>query len=104
MTELHRAKLYNIYNKKLKQNANYLFENNKAGLMSFAEYLRFLRDCIILSTKADTATAATITMAVAELDAYLGCTDSSKSLFHWNNFCELIRLNMEEWLKINDSV
>ena len=24
--------------------------------------------------------------------------------FHWNNFCEFIKLNLEEWLVLNDTV
>jgi hypothetical protein len=29
---------------------------------------------------------------------------NNKKAFHWKGFCELIKLNMEEWLETNDSI
>jgi hypothetical protein len=44
---------------------------------------------------------ATIITTVAEYEASL---TTDQKVFHWNNFCELVKQNMEEWLELNDSV
>ncbi len=100
--------LNKAYKKRFKQlNKNMLITNKSglmvlvsdAGLITFIEHLRYLRDIYIL-TQQSTNNAATLYAAIEEFDAY---TESKKE-FHWNNFCEFVRLNMREWLATNDSV
>ena len=85
-----------------------LFQSKSAGLVIFIEHLRYLRDSMLLAADADLEEAnehnmklATIITAVAEYEA---STSTDQKTFHWNNFCELVKQNMEEWLEINDSV
>lgn len=80
------------------------FKSKNTGLKMFIEYLRYLRDLMILSTEdADKTNAklATITTAIAEYEASL---NTEQKVFHWNNFCELVKQNMEDWLELNDSI
>lgn len=101
--QLNRAykKSFNILSKSLLQ-------SKTAGLNIFIEHLRYLRDSMILSAEGDLEKAnktntklATITTAVAEYEASI---NTDQKVFHWNNFCELVKQNMEEWLELNDSV
>lgn len=85
-----------------------LFQSKSAGLVIFIEYLRYLRDLMILSVEGDlekvnrtNTKLATIIAAVAEYEASLSMEQKA---FHWNNFCELVKQNMEEWLELDDSV
>ena len=100
------------YAKSLKAINKNFFDKKETGLTLFAEYLRYLRDITVLDTIDELFDAhnevnlkvATISAAIAELDAYIFEEVQDKKVFHWNNFCELIRLNMEEWLETNDSI
>ena len=85
-----------------------LFQSKTAGLNMFVEYLRYLRDLMILSADGDlekvsktNTKLATIITAVAEYEA---STSTGQQVFHWNNFCELVKQNMEDWLELDDSV
>lgn len=83
------------------------FDNKNTGLLLFAEYLRYLRDSYILKyfdTADVTPELTTLIAAVAEFDAYKDSTETQNKTFHWNNFCELIKQNMEGWLHIDDSI
>ena len=100
--------LNKAYAKRFKQlNKNMLATSNSglmvlasdAGLVTFIEHLRYLRDIYIL-TQQPTNNVVTLHAAIEEFDAY---TESKKE-FHWNNFCEFVKLNMKEWLAANDSV
>lgn len=108
MTFKEKQQLKKAYNKTLAHLQKSFFKDNSAGLLLFAEYLRYLRDCTILTaTEAEPDLkiyTATIIAAVAEFDAYRHSTDHQQKSFHWNNFCELVKQNMEDWLIINDSV
>ena len=85
--------------------------NNKdLGLDFIAEYLRYLRDKLVLKNidtleqepvKTDIALLAS---AVAEFDAYQGTQEITQKIFHLNTFCDFLRLNMGEWLALNDSI
>lgn len=81
-----------------------------AGLQFFVEHLKYLRDCIILKNIHDIeqepvkTSLATISTALTEFEAYQKATESKQKSFHWNTFCDFVKLNMEEWLKLNDSV
>ena len=101
--QLNKAykKSFNTLNKSLLQ-------SKSAGLSIFVEHLRYLRDSMILSVDGDleknyktNTKLATIITAVAEYEASIS---TDQRVFHWNNFCELVKHNMEEWLELNDSV
>lgn len=105
------AQLNRAYSKKIKEIHEDFFVKKETGLALFVEYLRYLRDTFIIETPvamiddAFTKTKiATLVTAIAEFDMYKACQEENKKVFHWNNFCELIKLNMEEWLKTNDSI
>lgn len=100
--------LNKAYKKSLKMINKSFFKSNTIGLLLFAEYLRYIRDSALLSIKEDvqeTNKVSTqlniITAAIAEFEA---CADSDKKAFHWNNFWELVKQNMEDWLELNDSI
>ena len=83
------------------------YEKKNAGLLLFVEHLKYLKDLMIIESLNDEVNQvklATINTAIAEFDAYQACRDARNKVFHWNNFCELLKQNMEEWLGINDSI
>ena len=99
-------------NKAYKKSFNTLnksfFQSKTAGLNMFVEYLRYLRDLMILSAEGDLEKAsktntklATIITAIAEYEASVG---AEQKVFHWSNFCELVKQNMEDWLELDDSI
>ena len=101
------------FNRAYKNRFDYLqksiFANKGSGLELFVEYLKYLRDSLILNEfgkeyKGSEVKMASIIAATAEFDAYKQTQDSQQKTFHWNNFCELLKQNMEDWLKIDDSV
>ena len=101
--QLNKAykKSFNTLNKSL-------FQSKAAGLNIFIEHLKYLRDSMILSAEGNLEEAnktdtklTTIITAVAEYEASINTTQKT---FHWNNFCELVKQNMEDWLKLDDSV
>jgi hypothetical protein len=84
------------------------FQSKTVGLELFVEYLRYLRDLMILSAEGDlekvnniNTRLATIITTIAEYEASI---DAEQKVFHWNNFCELVKQNMEDWLGLNDSI
>jgi hypothetical protein len=94
------------YNKRFKAINNSFFDQPKTGIVAFIEYLKYIRDFIIINAEvsvSDNAAIATLITAVAEAEAYLGCNEALKQ-FHWNNFCELLKQNMEDWLLAYDSI
>jgi hypothetical protein len=105
------AQLNRAYEKNLKVLNKNFFEDNKVGLDIFVEHLKYIRDCLIIKTPSTLAKyeptktkLATLVTAIAEFEAYKTCQNNTQRVFHWNNFCEFLRLNMEEWLKSNDSI
>ena len=101
--------LSKAYNNRFNFLQNSIFINKEAGLILFVEYLKYLRDSILLceyssESKYSIVKLASINMAIAEFEAYTQTLDKQQKTFHWNNFCELFRQNMEDWLKIDDSV
>ena len=84
------------------------FQSKTVGLNMFVEYLRYLRDLMILSAEGDlekvnktNTRLATIITAIAEYEASIS---AERKVFHWSNFCELVKQNMEDWLELNDSI
>lgn len=70
-----------------------------SGLTFFVEGLKYLRDTYIIVQK-PVEIVASLNAAIEEFEAY----KKTKKEFHWNNFCEFVKLNMKEWLAANDSV
>lgn len=93
----------NQLNKAYKRRLKYLNKNmlstDESGLLVFVEYLKYLRDTHVL-TQGSTDAIKTLTAAIEEFNTY----QKNKKEFHWNNFWEFVKLNMKEWLIVNDSV
>ena len=102
--QLNRAYLKN-FNNLIKQ----LPTKMDSGLILFVEHLKYIRDTLVITSVTELeepvkTNVATLVAAIAEFESYQKSTDIAKKEFHWNNFCEFIKLNMEEWLKPNDSI
>lgn len=101
-------KLKRIYRKKLNQINKKLLDDKCAILTFFIEYLKYKRDCTIIASynisKTTDIKLTSLIAAAAEFEAFESCEEVDKKAFHWNNFCELFKSNMEEWLEINDSI
>jgi hypothetical protein len=91
--------LNKAYTKRFKQLNKNMLIINSSGLLVFAEHLRYLRDNYIVTQKSADVIVS-LNAAIEELEAYR----ESKKEFHWNNFCEFVKLNMKEWLLANDTV
>lgn len=88
------------YSKKLKKINNI---NIQAGLVFFIECLKYSRDKLILKSDTDFSKQTILTSliaALAEFEAYSSTQNKKQKIFHWNNFCELLKLNMEDWLNL----
>lgn len=101
--------LNKAYNSRFNHLQKAIFVNKEAGLLLFTEYLKYLRDSIILTehgkySENSKIKVASIITAIAEFDAYKQAQDPQQKVFHWKTFCELFKQNMEDWLKIDDSV
>ena len=94
LTQLNKA-----YDKRFKHLNKNIMASADSGLMVFVEHLKYLRDVYIITEKSADI-VATLNVAIEEFDAFR----KTKKEFHWNNFCEFIKLNMKEWLVTNDSV
>jgi hypothetical protein len=109
MTPKEAKQLAKAYTKAFNKLQKDVFTYKKSGLVLFIEYLRYLRDSIILTDYGSDSEntklrIATIIAAIAEFNTYEQKCNEEQKVFHWDNFCELLRLNMEDWLKINDSI
>ena len=83
--------------------------NKASGLEYFIEYLKYIRDYSIISAESmealkENSSATAIIITISEFEAYKTSNEEKQKEFHWNNFWELVKLNMEEWQAINDSV
>ena len=101
--------LTKAYNKRLKLLNKTFFKEEAAGLFIFVEHLRYLRDKTILDSANHKSSvlrtkAALIATAVAEFEIYQESQEEKQKEFHWKNFCEFIKLNMEDWVTPNDSI
>ena len=91
--------LNKAYTKRFKQLNSNILTTADGGLVLFVEHLRYLRDTYIVTQKS-TDSIATLNTAIEEFDAF----KQTNKEFHWNNFCEFVKLNMKEWLATNDSI
>lgn len=46
----------------------------------------------------------TLIVAIAEFEAYQDSVEDTQRTFHFNSFWELVKINIEEWLALNDTV
>ena len=103
--QLNRA-----YKKSFKKLYKNFFTDRKTGLLIFVEYLKYLRDSLFISDSKNTLDELTktkisaLTIAIAEFEAFMQAQDSLHSSFHWSNFIKMVDYNMEEWLKLDDSI
>ncbi len=114
ITKKQSKQIDRTYDYTLKVLRKDFFNNNRAGLNLFIEYLRYVRDKIVISSNSLDTTlpenflVASITTAVAEFEAYENyyISNASEQLqkFHWDNFWELVKQNLEEWLSFDASV
>lgn len=110
MENRHIMQLNRAYRKNFKLLSKKYLKNKDIGIVFFVEYLKYLRDSLTIKASNSLKKTVlkekitTLTTAIAEYEAYQKSKDSSQKSFHWNNFCEFVKLNMEEWLKINDSI
>jgi len=98
-----KTRLRKAYTKRLNAINKNFFEDTNYGLTVFVEHLKFKRDSLILQQK-NGAQLASLTTAIAEFEAFQICEENKQKEFHWNNFCDFVRLNREEWQALNDSV
>lgn len=100
-------KIYKIKLKKLMASSTVSLD---AGLILFVEHLKYLRSYLALKNTIDVEYEAIktdvmiLSTAIAEFDAYKNAKEKTQKIFHWNNFCDFIKLNMGEWLLLNDSI
>jgi hypothetical protein len=87
------------YTKRFKQLNKTMLNTNTSGLNVFVEHLRYLRDMYILAQKSPEA-IATLNAAIEEFETF----KTNQKELHWNSFCEFVKLNMKEWLAVNDSI
>ena len=100
--------LNKAYKKSFKTINKSFFKSNAIGLLSFVEYLRYLRDLAILTTKEELqsgeAAGARLNSLITAIAEFEACAESDKKAFHWNSFWELVKQNMEDWLELDDSI
>jgi hypothetical protein len=92
--------LKKAYKKRFNKQLNKTVLNTDiSGTILFVEHLKYLRDMYILTQKSINI-ISTLNAAIEEFEAFR----SNQKDFHWNNFCEIIKLNMREWVAVNDSI
>lgn len=126
-------KLYKNYNKILLEDHKANVKAFDNCLTYFIDYLKFLRDHLVIESDPIPSEPVdirilSITAAIDEYDEYLNCaakyftvkggqikklidgTDEEVSekfmtekLFHWNNFWDLVKLNIESWGNLDAS-
>lgn len=98
-----KAQLRKAYTRRLNSLNKNFFKDPDSGLNIFVEHLKFKRDNLLLQANND-STLASLTTAIAEFEAYKTSEEIKQKDFHWNNFCDFVKLNREEWQTLNDSV
>lgn len=107
MTNRLMNKLTRSYNKRFTKLCKTVLKDNKAGLIFFIEHLKYLRDAAIIKAAPGedlNSIVGTLVVAIDEFEAYQNSSEAKQKDFHWNNFCEFIKLNLEEWLVLNDPI
>lgn len=103
--------------------------NLGASILVFVEQLKYLRDSLIVESadepieatepfaefdeglikqaeqeKPEEELLATLIIAIAEFEAYQNSTDMAQKDFHFNNFWEFVKINIDGWLTLNDTI
>ena len=117
--------IYNTYSKKLKisHEANLLnFSNYMEYLVTYLKFMRdyyILTEPLVLDSGEENLKIASIATAISEYERYKKCINNyyfengsrkiegtseevqnkynTEKKFHWNNFWNLVNLNMEDW-------
>jgi hypothetical protein len=117
--------IYNIYSKKLKISHEANLTNFSNYMEYLVTYLKFMRDYyiltepLVLESGEENLKIASIATAISEYEKYKNCINTyyfengSRKIegtseevqnkyniekkFHWNNFWNLVNLNMEDW-------
>lgn len=98
-----KTQLRKAYAKRIDSLDKSFFKDPNSGLKMFVEHLRFKRDILIIQSNTSTQLASLIT-AIAEFEAFQTSEEKKQKDFHWNNFCDFVKLNQEEWQVLNDSI
>lgn len=98
-----KTQLRKAYTRRLNSLNKNFFKDTNSGLNIFVEHLKFKRDSLILQANND-ATLASLITAIAEFEAFQTSEEKKQKEFHWNNFCNFVKLNQEEWQVLNDSI
>lgn len=91
-----KTQLKKAYAKRLDSLNKKFFKDQNSGLKIFIEHLKFKRDILILQPQ-NGATLASLRTAIAEFEAFQASDEAKQKEFHWNNFCDFVKLNREEW-------
>lgn len=90
-TELHKA-----YKKQLKTLS---MENQNDRVQILITYLKYLRDVELFNfDKEAFENIPLLNSTIAELEAAVRQSKSEYVDFHIQNFCELLKINLKEWL------
>ena len=98
-----KTQLRKAYTRRLNSLNKTFFKDANSGLSIFIEHLKFKRDTLLLQSN-NKAQIALLTAAIAEFEAFQTSEENKQKEFHWNNFCDFVKLNREEWQVFNDSV
>lgn len=100
--------LNKAYKKSFNTLSKSFLQSKTAGLNIFVEHLKYLRDLMLLVANNDlekiSKTNTELTTIIAAVAEYEASVNTDQKAFHWNNFCELVKYNMEDWLELDDSV
>lgn len=97
---MKNTRLYKAYNKRLKSLNKEFFEDPVASSKIFILYLKYLRDTKLLQTTEIDSDEAVLLLntTIAEFEAFINYPESEQANFHLQNFCELLKTNLKEWL------
>lgn len=97
---MKKTQLQKAYSKQLKSLSKDFFENPAASSKIFILYLKYLRDSktIQIANINQDENILILNAAIAEFDAFVKYPDSEQADFHLQNFCELLKSNLKEWL------
>lgn len=107
MKNKHTTQLDKAYSSRINKLAKNFIVNKNSGLDILVEQLKYTRDSLLIKAtenKELSTKIASIVVAVDEYEAYKKSEETAQKVFHWNNFFEFIKLNMEEWLALNDTI
>jgi hypothetical protein len=87
--------LKRAYKKRLNTINKNFFDYSSSGLEAFIEYLKYKRDTLILRS-GDEDVITLLTAMIAEFEASQASEEYEKKEFHWNSFCDFLKLFMED--------